>query len=143
MRAAFLDEALELLLRSRMVSTPDLVKESVEPLFTGTGALQSFGAKTQLCRALKLLTASEFADLNRIRRIRNQFAHSYVDADFDAHEVLTITSQLQQGIWAKSAVERNDMKEGRLRFALSVGYLAGMLHLRAGIKGDEISLDGI
>jgi DNA-binding MltR family transcriptional regulator len=150
--AAFLDEGLELLLRSTMLNDPGVMKQCIDPLFTGRGPFRSFWAKTQMCRALDLIKDWEYEDLGRIRTLRNRFAHSYEDADFGNPEVLSLTSQLQQGLWAKAATAltrgnsadsaalelkeksaQADVKRGRLYFMLSTGYLAGSLHLRAGI----------
>src|SRR5262245_8195161 len=81
--AAFLDEGLELLLRSKMSRDASIVKNSIEPLFTGMGPLKSFWAKTELCLALGLLPDYEHGDLARIRNLRNLFAHTYTGASFD------------------------------------------------------------
>ena len=93
--AAFLDEALELLLRSKMSTNANIVRNSIEPLFTGLGPLKSFWSKTEVCFALGLVPAYEHADLMRIRNLRNLFAHSYTSATFSDSKVVQIVSELK------------------------------------------------
>ena len=80
--AAILDEGLESRLRQKMASEDAVVKACVAPLFVGIGPLTSFSAKTQLARALRLIPQWMYEDIERIRRLRNLFAHSYEKADF-------------------------------------------------------------
>ena len=135
--AAFLDEALELLLRSKMKSEAKIVKESVDPLLTGIGPLKSFWARTELCRALDFLADWEYDDLSQIRNLRNLFAHSYEQADFDDPRVVEMVMKLnafgERIVPRGQAPKRPDIKEARLRFSLAAGWLAGTLHSRAGM----------
>lgn len=135
--AAFLDEALELLLRSRMKSEPRIVKQSVDPLLTGIGPLKSFWARTELCRALDFLADWEYEDLSQIRNLRNLFAHSYEQADFDDSRVIEMVMKLNAFgertlPWGR-APKQADEKEARKRFSLAAAWLAGTLHRRAGM----------
>lgn len=136
--AAFLDEALELLLRSRMSTDSQVLKSSIEPLFTGIGPLKSFWAKTELCRALRLVPDYEYADLTRIRNLRNHFAHSYVNASFDDAKAVEIVSELRHfGLkeFPPKADESEESGHVRDRFSLAASWLAGAIHKRAGVAG--------
>jgi DNA-binding MltR family transcriptional regulator len=129
--AAFLDEALELLLRSRMSSDATVVKKSMDPLFTGVGPLMSFWAKTELCRALNLLDDWEYRDLTSIRSVRNLLAHSYNRANFSDARVVEIVARLHKFRRVKFSpddVRRN--KEARLKFLVAASWLAGTLQHR-------------
>ena len=134
---AFLDEALELLLRSKMKSEPRIVKKSVDPLLTGIGPLKSFWARTELCRALDFLAEWEYDDLSQIRNLRNLFAHSYEQADFDDPRVVEMVMKLnafgERILPQGQAPKRADVKEARQRFSLAAAWLAGALHHRAGM----------
>lgn len=69
---AELDRALELVLHAYLVpgkARTELFSGSAPPLGT-------FSAKINLCRALHLITDSEYATLHTIRKIRNEFAHN-------------------------------------------------------------------
>jgi DNA-binding MltR family transcriptional regulator len=138
--AAFLDEALELLLRSKMKAEEKIVKQSVDPLLTGIGPLRSFWARTELCRALDFVADWEYEDLCQIRGLRNLFAHSYERADFDDPRVIALVMKLNAFgertlPWGR-ATKREDEKEARKRFSLAAAWLAGTLHRRAGMKDD-------
>jgi DNA-binding MltR family transcriptional regulator len=148
--AAFIDEGLEILLRSRMLHDAPSVKACVDPLFTGLGPLRSFWAKTQLCRALDLMSDWMYEDLERIRNLRNLFAHSYENASFEDPRVIALT----EGLKAANEVvkkmkqpsetrpeadvqeqeprqQRESPKKERVRFTISASYLAGHIHGQA------------
>ena len=69
--AALLDAVLEELLLDVMVEG---VKR--DEIFEGTAPLSSFSAKIRIAYSLGLISAQERRDLDRIRKIRNDFAHS-------------------------------------------------------------------
>ena len=135
--AAFLDEALELLIRSKMKSDAKTVKQSVDPLLTGIGPLKSFWARTELCRALNLVADWEYEDLTQIRSIRKLFAHSYESADFNDPRVIEMVLRMNAfgaRTLAKDKEPKNpDEKSARLRFCLAASWIAGTLHKRAGM----------
>ena len=137
--AAFLDEGLELLLRSKMNKNAAVIKNSIEPLFTGIGPLTSFWAKTELCFSLGLVPDYQHADLMRIRNLRNLFAHSYTDASFADPRVIQIVSELKHfGMKQFPLTDQEKAKPGhvRNRFMLSASWLAGSIHSNAGIAGE-------
>lgn len=146
--AAFIDEGLEVLLRARMLHDGPSVKACVDPLFAGLGPLRSFWAKTQLCRAFDLIDDWMYEDLERIRNLRNLFAHSYENASFEDPRVIALTEGLEaankavKGLTRLSETtksepeiskEQSQQREmptniERARFAMSASYLAGHIH---------------
>jgi hypothetical protein len=68
--AAWLDARLEDLLRRRMSGEP-------EELLGPSRALQSFSSRIRLAHCLSWIDADTRADLDSIRSIRNDFAHSF------------------------------------------------------------------
>lgn len=72
--AAFLEEVLEAMLRAR------LVEGTADPLFEYPQALSSFSAKITLCFAVGAVNADERHDLDVIRDLRNEFAHTHLPA---------------------------------------------------------------
>src|SRR5258705_12628168 len=68
--ATLLDSLLEILLRKRMV--PSLPNE----IFSAYGPLGSLSAKIDVSYSLGFISKGEHSELHRIRRIRNEFAHS-------------------------------------------------------------------
>jgi DNA-binding MltR family transcriptional regulator len=79
--AAFLDEALEALLLSYM-SSEEAANKSIGELFRPRGALGTFAAKIDLYRAFGWIAQDDYEDLTKIRRLRNDFAHSHGPVDF-------------------------------------------------------------
>ena len=68
--AALLDARLEGLFRSKF-------KHAADQLLSNSGALGTFSARAQLTFALEWIDCDVFHDLNVIRKIRNDFAHSF------------------------------------------------------------------
>src|SRR5881398_134541 len=71
--AAVLEDELLLALLTKM---RPLNKALYDRLFEGYGPLRSFAAKIDLSYALKIVNRQQYDDLNTVRKIRNQFAHS-------------------------------------------------------------------
>ncbi|MFN3514346.1 MAG: hypothetical protein ACK41C_14965 [Phenylobacterium sp.] len=84
MASTAVEQALEVAILSRC---SDKTLESA--LFLDESApIQSFHAKTVVSRALGLIGRAANEDLVMIRNIRNLFAHSRIEVDFDAPEVV-------------------------------------------------------
>ncbi len=65
-------------------------------LFEGYGPISSMAAKTDIAYALNLLTDEEYADLQIIRKIRNQFAHSREVMGFEMLKIEKMVSRMQK-----------------------------------------------
>ena len=131
MAAAFIDESLETLLRSKLLSDADDVKACVNPLFATMGPLTSYWAKTQLVRALGYIDQWEYEDLHRIRELRNHFAHSYDEASFGDGKAIQIAGQLEAAkrrLKSRPSQGQAAEKTPRELFAMSALYLAGRIH---------------
>lgn len=95
---AVLDELLRQLLAARFVSLQT-------KLLAEGGALWSFAARIRIARALDWINNDVYADLERIRKLRNRCAHS-VDAavslnDADLAQIcsgIAIVTRYQQGL---------------------------------------------
>ena len=129
--AAFLDESLESLLRSKMLVEKSARKACVEPLFATMGPLGSFWAKAHLVRALELICDWEYADLHRIRELRNHFAHSYEEASFGDLKAIDISKQLEavkRQLRSRPSQGKHTERTPRELFTMSAEYLAGRMH---------------
>jgi len=81
--AAFLEENLAMLLRSLMRKGGKKLEENVlKPLFRSDGPLGSFAGKIRICYAMELIDEVTYKDLEIVRDIRNDFAHTYSEANF-------------------------------------------------------------
>src|SRR6185312_12884367 len=76
--AALLDEVLEKVLRETMSNEPHVKKKCVDPLFAPEAALATFASKMKIARAFGILADWMYEDLEIIRKIRNEFAHSHI-----------------------------------------------------------------
>lgn len=136
--AAFLDALLDKALRKRLL--PSLDKNA----FENNGPLATFASRTTITHALGWIDADTKADLDLVRRIRNEFAHDpNHQLSFESQQIKSRTSQLKvmsaiEGIVAQSqtalgnspeakkAIEQTLANFGpaRLRFELCIMMLA-------------------
>ncbi|SFN67319.1 MltR family transcriptional regulator [Nitrosospira briensis] len=154
--AAIIDECLEILLRSQLSQKEPKVLNS---LFSGQGPLSSFWSKIQFARAMELIPGWIYDDLERIRGLRNIFAHRYDSADFDDADVMLFTTKLEGANYAVVAIEKKEnaiqlptyndqeltegclgertrkvLKKERLRFILTSSYIGGWLESEVKIR---------
>ncbi len=85
--ATRLEEKLELLHRTHITHQVADPKKVLEELFRPYAPLSSFSAKIQLAYAYGLIDAEDYADLNIIRKIRNDAAHTSVEFSFEPPEI--------------------------------------------------------
>ena len=88
--AAWLDDALEARIRAEF--RPD--KGTADDLFRPDGGLGSFSARIKLAYLLDLIESTARKDLDRIRGIRNDFAHGRDDLRFTTPSVRDRCRQL-------------------------------------------------
>lgn len=81
--AAYLDSALEGLFRATVLQS----KKVDEELFEGTSPLATFSGRIKLAYYLGLISAEFRADLDTIRKIRNDFAHDATILGFETQSI--------------------------------------------------------
>jgi DNA-binding MltR family transcriptional regulator len=82
--AAMLEEQL---LRALLTKMRPLNAKLKNKLFDGYGPLSSFSAKIDMSYALSTVTKEQHDDLNTVRKIRNDFAHSKSPVNFDSPQI--------------------------------------------------------
>ena len=82
--AAMLDQALETLLKAYLVSTSSKEDDFLEGIYA---PISSFSAKIDLSFRIGLISAKFCRDLHLIRKIRNEFAHSITNCDFQNESI--------------------------------------------------------
>jgi DNA-binding MltR family transcriptional regulator len=151
--AAILDKYLEMLIRAEFSQDATVVKRVINPLFKGQGPLASFWSKTQLAYSLDLIPEWMYEDLERIRELRNEFAHRYKAADFEDPAVVRLTEKLKGANYAIRSLRASSnapkhrqsahtspptapvvTKKERVRFIITVSWIAGWMH-----PGPELS----
>jgi DNA-binding MltR family transcriptional regulator len=89
---ALVEAALQMALRVRMYSGMSVADEA--SLFDGDGPLATFSAKIRMGFAFEVVNEEMRAELNRLRDIRNAFAHSKYFLKFETQEVSEACSTL-------------------------------------------------
>lgn len=109
--AAALDRKLQ---DALLTALPHKPKKLADELFVGAGKpLSTLSAKINLAAALGIIPPASAANLHKIRRVRNFFAHTDAPLSFDAASIAPICQSL--------VLERNqDEKRPRVRFALAL-----------------------
>ena len=96
--AAYFEEILALAITARLV---DLSNTRKNALLKGDGPLNTFNTKVLMGYALGLYGPKTFDDLNKIRSIRNKFAHRSGISKFDHSTV----SKLCSGLYTATNVQ--------------------------------------
>jgi hypothetical protein len=105
---------LEELFRSRSpIREKAQVKRIVDPLFDAGGPLSSFSFRTKLAYSFGYIGEPLFAELEKIRQIRNRFAHSSTPLRFDSPSVSPLIQQFRFGRDYQALFLRSDeLSEG-------------------------------
>jgi DNA-binding MltR family transcriptional regulator len=142
--ASVLSHFLEEILKTALSTNPHAMTRAVKPLFGAMAPLSTFSAQIKLAYGLGLIPMYSFSDLEKIRRIRNLAAHQYSNMSFESQEIIDITRTLEGAdhavrvISAPSKVDTNPkanrvkrrrkkVSKERLRFILTVSYIAGYI----------------
>jgi len=130
--AAYLDRALEHLLRKRLLGGNKLKDE----LLNTDKPLGSFSARIKVAFAVGSLHKAAYHDLEIIRRIRNEFAHQTMGFSFQRPEIVSRCEQLQLPVWfSQIGLPATD---SRIRFNYAVTILATLLIPAAEAMGGTI-----
>jgi DNA-binding MltR family transcriptional regulator len=87
----FLDDALKNALLHKMIP---LQKEELNYLFEQNGPLSSFANKTALAYSFGIIHAETKENIDRVRSIRNAFAHGKRSMKFDTTEVSELCGKI-------------------------------------------------
>jgi mannitol operon repressor len=113
--AAVLDDWLQNILEAFFVDN-----KSAKDLIGGFNApLGTFASKATAAHALGLIQDNEFREITLIRKIRNEFGHSWKGVNFDSEKVLKLVNQLP---WCGPA-ELEETSNSRARFNAAIAIL--------------------
>jgi DNA-binding MltR family transcriptional regulator len=79
--AAFIDDLLVSLLKAKLLPNSDIVEKLLN------GSLGSFSARADITYCLQLIQKNEYQDILLIGEIRNVFAHSRLELNFNDKEI--------------------------------------------------------
>jgi DNA-binding MltR family transcriptional regulator len=117
MLGSHVETALEKLLASRMRHNLNSAERS--KLFGFEGALGTFSAKIIIAYAMKVVGPITYSDLNLIKLLRNEFAHSRIPFNFDTPEVVAICKELK----VPKLPDSNDSFKDRIRVDKSASWV--------------------
>lgn len=95
MATAYLDEKLKELLKHFLIEDND----SFNSLFSGVGGLSTFSSRIELSYLLGLISPMVKRDLHIIRKIRNVFAHSAENIDFNHPPIASRCRELYHNVF--------------------------------------------
>lgn len=144
--SAILDSAMEYLLRKKMRQQAGIVKRNIDPLFSHNGPLSSFWSKLNIAYTMRIIPDWVYHDLEILRGIRNDSAHTCQTFSFTEHEVECRIQQfrspyraagknnryvseerLKTEMQCLSSKEWKHFSEPKLRFAMMFHYIHGFL----------------
>lgn len=88
--SAKIEDLLERIIRNHLIPP----KEKKDPLFDGISPLGTFGAKIEMAYRLGHISNKLYRDLNRLRKLRNKFAHSSKNCDFNESDTSASIDEL-------------------------------------------------
>jgi hypothetical protein len=133
--AAYLDHLLEILISNKY----KLSKKKRDNIFKyPAGMLHSFAFRITFAHMTKLINEDQKQDLNKIRDIRNVFAHQLIGISFNAEE---ITESCKQLILARidgtPSTAKEQFKKSAVR--IMVDLIVSSNHFKEG-ENDSISV---
>jgi DNA-binding MltR family transcriptional regulator len=145
--AAILEGRLEDIFRT-VFSRNGIAKKMQDTMFDSNGPLSTFSSKIKLAYSLGFVAKEIYDDLDCIRRIRNDFAHTVNEVDFIEHSVAGVIEglncvqkhkgKLQRYSPSESPAEKHPFYEAKLMSAGFIKYTKSLFAL--GIASLESSL---
>ncbi len=83
---SIIDQLLRELLKSFFIKCDNVEKD----LFKGNGALATFDSKIKMSYYLGLISKKEMDNIVYLQRIRNKFAHQFVDISFENNDIVNV-----------------------------------------------------
>ena len=114
---AHIDTEIEKLLRKKLVGSEKHLKE----ILSFNGPLGTFSSKIKLSYSLGLIDKVMMDDINILRKIRNEFAHSDEAVSFDTQNIKDLCCNLQLNI-------REENVPSRTKFMNVAAGVAGLLY---------------
>lgn len=127
--ASVIEEMLEEILRGFLMECP-----ATQKLFNSAYApFSTFSAKILACRSLGLISSEEYEDIECLRKIRNEFAHSIL-CSFRSPKVERLARELKVGMSEIDSLNGDDtarIGEPQRRFAMVTTSIVVSLYNRA------------
>jgi len=120
---ALIDEKLRDTLEAFFINKKTAQKLLDEP----NSPIGTFSAKLNTCYALGLIDDYEYSEINLLRKVRNEFAHSKHGISFQTGKIVGLCSTLKSSLPEDS---NYPLKDSRFRFRNAVVCIVLRLYLR-------------
>jgi hypothetical protein len=123
--AAFAEELLGQLLLVYL--TPG--KHSTDLVEGFNAPLGTLSSRIKVCHAIGLLSAAQYADLDIIRRVRNEFAHNWEGCSFEDQKIAALVERLLPGriVTEKPTRHRDKVNASATSIMVELEVLKGQL----------------
>ncbi|WCO03518.1 MltR family transcriptional regulator [Psychroserpens ponticola] len=116
---AYIDKKLEILLKKKLIGSNKHLKE----IFSFNGPVGTFSSKIKLAYSIGLIDKVIMSDINILRQIRNEFAHSEKNISFETDSIRKSCNKLK----TKSSDDMECSREIFLNVASGIsGVIAGV-----------------
>lgn len=88
---SIIDQLLNELLKSFFIKCDNIDKD----LFKGNGVLATFDSKIKMSYYLGLISKKEMDNIIYLQRIRNKFAHQFVDISFENNDIVNVCTHFK------------------------------------------------
>lgn len=122
---AHIDNEFETILRDKLVGNAN----HLDGIFSFNGPLGTFSSKIKLSYSLGLISKTTMNDINTLRKIRNEFAHSNQSLSFESEKIRNLCSSLQLNVQPEDS-------SSRIKFMNVVSGISGLLY-GANIKSEK------
>ena len=131
---------LKILARLHIYEPPGNKKQRSEfenAFFGPTGAVSSLSMATKFCIANRLIDDDMYLAIEKMRKIRNPFAHSFDDARFDDPDVEKLLGELPKDCGMGEEI-KNGVDPGEIQIAFAdVGETADEVRAKLGESGPQ------
>ncbi|WP_080057585.1 MltR family transcriptional regulator [Spirosoma aerolatum] len=121
MAVSYIDSILEKLLRRKLIGN----KKHKDNLFNANGSLNTLSSKINLSYSIGLLSKTAMTDLNIVRKIRNEFGHSFEIIDFKTDKIKDEIAKIKSSMY--NGDEIRDIEPRRI-FVNAVSGIVGEIH---------------
>jgi DNA-binding MltR family transcriptional regulator len=134
MAVSFIENELEILISQKLVGSEKFIKN----LFEFNGPLGTFSSKIKMAYSLGFISKSTMNDLELIRKVRNDFGHTYEPINFDTENIKQRIMQLKGHFY--DVAEINEVRT-RAIFTNTVSSIMSLIHTTEILMGKFIEKD--
>ncbi|TKD61910.1 MltR family transcriptional regulator [Flavobacterium sp. ASW18X] len=134
---SYLDFELERMLKKKLVGS----NKHLKSLFEFSGPLGTFSSKINLSYSLGFISKTSLTDLHTIRKIRNDFGHSYESLSFETESVRQRINLLKSNFYTPGEIRPRGVFTNTVYGIMAEIHVAGLLDNKFQEKEDGFITD--